>query len=201
MTPLERRILDISFRHELSHIGSCLTSAGIIDSIYARMGGRDKFVLSCGHAGLALYCVLEKYILGRNAEDMLIKHGIHPNLDLPNNIDCSTGSLGQGICIALGIALADRSRNVYCLLSDGEVAEGSVYEALNVVEKYHVDNLKVYINFNGYSAYDKVEVIRANKVHFINTKDHWFMKLFGQEAHYKILTQQEYYILLGEQSV
>lgn len=191
MTPLERRILDISYRHKLSHIGSCLTAVGTIDNIYQQMNhNRDKFVLSCGHAGVALYAVLEKYF-NYDAEKLFLASGVHPDRMVHPRIDCSTGSLGQGICIALGMALADRSRNVYCLLSDGELSEGSVYEALHTQSKYEVDNLYLYCNNNGWGAYDKTYGVFVNMKN-CDTSQHWFMQLYGQEAHYKILTQQEY---------
>ncbi len=79
-------------------------------------------------------------------------------------IDCSTGSLGQGLPIALGMAMADRSKNVYCLISDGEAAEGTIWEVANVMHKYSVSNLKVYLNYNGWSAYDEVKVDFINRV-------------------------------------
>ena len=194
MTTLERRILDLSYKHRLSHIGSCLTAVGIIDEIYSRKKPEEKFVLSCGHAGLALYVVLEKYF-NIDAEQLFLKHGVHPNRD--EYIDCSTGSLGQGLPIALGMAMADRTKNVYCLISDGECAEGSVYEALNVKEKYNVDNLIIYTNHNGYGAYDKISEGRWLDENTINTSNHWFMKLYGQEAHYKILNEEEYNELIN----
>ena len=191
MDDLEKRILELSFKHELSHIGSCLTSVGILDGIYSLKEDDEKCVLSCGHAGLALYVVLEKYF-GIDAEMLLKKHGVHPNRDLEYKIDCSTGSLGQGLPIALGMAIADRSKNVYCLISDGEAAEGSIYEALNTRSKYEIDNLIIYCNVNDYSAYDETTYLSIPDVNMEYTGDHWFMKKYGQEAHYKILNEVEY---------
>lgn len=157
MNTIENRILDISKRHGLSHLGSCLTAVKIIEEIYEEKQPQDRFVLSSGHAGLALYCVLEKY-LQVDAEELFEKHGVHPNRDLENGIHCSTGSLGQGLPIALGMALSDRSKTVYCLISDGECAEGSIWEALKAKRDLKVDNLKIYVNCNGYSAYDAVDL-------------------------------------------
>lgn len=157
MNTIENRILDISKRHGLSHLGSCLTAVKIIEEIYEEKQPQDRFVLSSGHAGLALYCVLEKY-LQVDAEELFKKHGVHPNRDLENGIHCSTGSLGQGLPIALGMALSDRSKTVYCLISDGECAEGSIWEALKAKRDLKVDNLKIYVNCNGYSAYDAVDL-------------------------------------------
>ena len=151
---LHKRITDISQKYGLIHVGSCLTAVDMIDEIYAEKKKDERFILSCGHAGLALYVVLEKYF-GVDAEKLYLKHGTHPCRD--QYIDCSTGSLGMGLIIAVGMALADRKKNVYCLLSDGECFEGSVWEAANVIRKYNVDNLRLYLNYNGWSAYDKVD--------------------------------------------
>ena len=107
MKPLHKRILELSFKHQLAHIGSCLSSADIIDAIYSVKRPQDKFILSCGHAAVALYCVLEKY-LGADAEALLEKHGVHPNRD--ELIDYSTGSLGHGIGAAVGMAMAQPDR-------------------------------------------------------------------------------------------
>ena len=150
---LKRRIIEISYRHKLSHLGSCLTAVDIIKDIYDTKKPDEKFVLSQGHAGLALYIILEKKY-GYTAESLLEVCGIHPDrLVAESCIDCSTGSLGQGLPIALGMALADRTKNVYCLISDGELSEGSIYEAFNVMKKLCVENLKVFINYNGYGGY------------------------------------------------
>jgi transketolase len=192
ITALERRILDLSYKHKLSHIGSCLTAVGIIDEIYAFKLPYEKFVLSCGHAGLALYVVLEKHNVA-NAEYLLEQCGVHPDRILGGGaIDCSTGSLGQGLPIALGMALANRDESVYCLVSDGECSEGSAWEAVNNAGKFNVENLKIYCNSNGFSAYDETFIFEDWPFQVIDTSRHWFMKLYGQEAHYKILNQQEY---------
>jgi len=154
MNQLHERIIEISKKHHLSHLGSNLTAVNIIDEIYRIKKDDEPFVLSAGHSGLALYVVLEKYYK-YYAEELYLKHGTHPHRD-NNKIYCSTGSLGMGLGIAVGMALADREKNVYCLISDGECFEGSIYEAANVIRKYNITNLKVYLNFNGWSAYDSV---------------------------------------------
>jgi len=157
MNQLHERIIEISKKHHLSHLGSSLTAVNIIDDIYQNRKVNEPFILSCGHAGLALYVVLEKYY-GFDAEKLYLKHGTHPHRDLEDKIYCSTGSLGMGLGIAVGMALADRSKNIYCLISDGEAFEGSIWEAANVIRRYKVTNLKIYCNWNGYSAYSDVEL-------------------------------------------
>jgi transketolase len=156
MNILHDRIIEISKKHHLSHNGSFLTSVNIIDEIYKIKKPDEPFILSAGHMSLGLYVVIEKYY-GIDAEHIYLKHGVHPERCEECKIYCSTGSLGNGISIACGMALADRTKNVYCLISDGESAEGIVYEVANVMRKYELTNLKVYCNYNGFSANDPVE--------------------------------------------
>ena len=95
----------------------------------------DIFVLSNGHAAYALYSVLEKYHPHVDADALVNKHGGHPNRDEENHIYCSAGSLGMGIMMAVGRAVANPSRKVHVMISDGESTEGSVWEALRYIEE------------------------------------------------------------------
>ena len=156
MTPTERRVIDITYQERLSHLSSTLSALPIIEEIYSLRKDDEVFILSNGHAGLALYVVLEKYH-GVDPVAMLHKHGIHPNRDLENHLYCSTGSLGSGLPIAVGHALANPNKNVYCMISDGEAAEGSIWEALRFIEDNKILNLHVYVNINGMGAYDMVD--------------------------------------------
>ena len=159
----KRRIVELSYKHKLSHIGSCITSLDIIKDIYDVKEDEDRFILSAGHAGLALYVVLEQREKDVDAEVLLTMFGVHPNRWLRYDIDCSTGSLGHGLGIAVGMALADKTRSVYCLVSDGEMAEGSIWEALRVASENKLKNLKISLNMNGYSGLgevDKAELLR-----------------------------------------
>lgn len=190
MNALHNRIIEISKKHNLSHLGSCLTAVNIISDIYFLKKEDEPFILSCGHSFLGLAVVLEQHY-GFDAEKLYLKHGTHPNRDLEDKIYCSTGSLGQGLGIALGMAMADRTKNVYCLISDGESFEGIVWEVANVIYKYEVDNLKVYCNWNGFGAYDKMEPGQEERLSQIfdwnikiirtNVEDYG---LTGQAAHY-----------------
>ena len=195
---LKRRIIDISYRHKLSHLGSCLTAVDIIDEIYSVKKTGEKFVLSSGHAGLALYCVIEKYE-GLDAEKIFKHHGVHPDRCKECHIDCSSGSLGHGLPIAVGMALADRSKNVYCLISDGECSEGSIWEGLRIADEQKLNNLKVYLNFNGWGAYKKIDryFLKLRLKNFFNveikeTDVEQLPFLKGQDAHYKVMNEEEY---------
>lgn len=154
---LRIRILELSFAANFSHLGSCLSAVDLVDAIYKVKKKNEIFILSNGHAGVAWYAVLEKYGYFKNPKT-INKLNIHPDRNIDHDIHVSTGSLGQGLPIALGMALADRKKNIYCMLSDGECTEGSIWEALRVAKEKKVHNLKIIINANGWSAYDKVDL-------------------------------------------
>lgn len=199
MSDLKKRILELSYKHKLSHIGSCLSAVSTIDKIYSIKGKDEPFILSNGHAGLALYVVLEKYE-GKDAEKLLLKHGVHPNRDMEDGIWASTGSLGHGLAIGVGMAFADRSRIVHIVTSDGECAEGSVWEALAIARKYQLENIRIAIIGNGYSAYDPVEIDdldgRINSFYpslMVKTNLYAYPDfLQGLEAHYHVMNEEEY---------
>ncbi len=154
---LRKRILELSFESDLSHLGSCLSAIDLIDAVYKVKKKDEEFILSNGHAGIAWYTVLEKYGYFKNSNTIKSLY-VHPDRNVKYGIHVSTGSLGQGLPIALGMALADRKKNVYCMISDGECTEGSIWEALRVASEYKVCNLKIIVNANGWSAYDKVDL-------------------------------------------
>lgn len=154
---LNKRLLKLLYDHNEEHIGSCFTCVNIIDNIYFKKDKNDIFILSNGHAAYALYSVLEKYYEDIDADKLVKKHGGHPNRDLDDKIFCSTGSLGSGIVIGVGMALANQDKKVYILISDGECAEGSVWEALRFIYEYKIENIEIHVNMNGYSCYDLID--------------------------------------------
>ena len=200
MVDLYQRIIDIAYKHKCSHLGSYFSAVEIINNIFEKKAKDDIFILSSGHAALALYAVLEKYYDYINAENLFDKHGGHPHRDELNHIYCSTGSLGMGITVAVGRALANKNRNVYVLLSDGECAEGSVWEALRFIKDNNVNNIKVYVNVNGYAAYDTVDVDYLEKrlriflpeINIIHTNVNQFSFLRGLNAHYHVMSKNDY---------
>jgi len=199
MVDLKKRILEIAYKHKLGHLGSYLSAAGIVDEIYKNKDKDDIFILSSGHAALALYAALEKYE-GKNAEELFLKHGGHPHRDEENGIYCSTGSLGLGITVAVGRALANKNRKVHVLISDGESAEGSVWEALRFIKESNLPNIEVYVNVNGYAAYDKVDVkylvdrlkvfLPTINIRYTSVNQYPFLR--GLNAHYHVMSEQDY---------
>ena len=119
---------------------------------------RDRFVLSKGHCAPALYAVLalRGYF---PTEDLKLLRSIkahlsgHPDMKHVPGVDMSTGSLGQGLSTAVGMALAAKLQNktyrTYAICGDGEIAEGQIWEAAMAAAKWHLDNLCVFVDVNG----------------------------------------------------
>lgn len=178
MNGLKKRILEISAKYNLSHIGSNLSAVNILDELDNKLDG--DVVLSAGHAGLALYVVWEHH-KGEDAEEVLKREGVHAPM---------FGSLGHGLPIALGMALAT-DRNVYCLTSDGEWCEGSMWETLRLAKELKAYNLKIVVNANGYGGMGKInrKNLKARIDSFGFPVDFRFTKnspLKGLEAHYTL---------------
>lgn len=199
---LKHIILDIAYKYNLGHLGSYFSSVDIIDSIYSNMDIDDIFILSSGHAALALYACNEKYF-GISAEEMFLKHGGHPHRDEANKIYCSTGSLGLGITVAIGRALANPNITIYVLISDGECEEGSVWEALKLIDDLDIKNIQVSVNINGYSAYKEINseklvkklqafLPRPSQLLMYMTSVEQFSFLKGLNAHYHIMKDNDY---------
>lgn len=196
---LERRLLDIAYKHKLGHLGSYFSSLPIVNEIYSKMGKDDIFILSSGHAALSMYVCIEKY-KEKNAEDLFLKHGGHPHRDEENGIYCSTGSLGLGLCIALGRAIANKNRKVWVLISDGESAEGSIWEALKTIYEEKIDNIEVFVNINGLCAYKEVDTSYMESrlksflpninLRFTSVERFPFLK--GLNAHYHVMKEENY---------
>ena len=200
------RILELSFRHKLAHLGSCLTMFPLLEHIYATKAPGDLVVLSAGHTGVAQYVALERQGTGIDAEQLVSDFGVHPSRDPSRGLHVSSGSLGSAFLVAVGLALAKRDRTVYCLLSDGECAEGTVWEGLAFAKRHDLRNLAVQVNANGFSAYDAVDrddlKLRLLSfcpwavVHFTENPD--FPHLRGLEGHYHLLKSEAEKKALGE---
>ena len=173
LTPrnLRRLILEESRRADVGHIGSALSIVDILVALYggvlrgsgvagSSVAGRDRVVLAKGHAALALYGAL--YLTGWLTRAELATYcddgsalGVHPSHTLPG-VDFSTGSLGQGLCVGAGAALAARlqgdDRRVFVLLSDAECNEGSTWEAAMFASHHRLGGLAAIVDWNGQQA-------------------------------------------------
>lgn len=160
--------MDAVFSAASGHIGGSLSVADILTVLYfhtmkvdpeaPQAPDRDRLVLSKGHTTPALYATLalkgyfpvEELKLFRSVEG---HYSGHPDMVHVPGVDMSTGSLGQGISAAVGMALAGqmdrKDHRIYAVLGDGEVEEGQVWEAAMAAAKYHLDNLCAVVDVNG----------------------------------------------------
>lgn len=199
MVNLKKRIAEIAYKNKLGHLGSYLSSVEIVDEIYSKMNKDDIFILSSGHASLAMYVCIEKHF-GIDAEMLFLKHGGHPHRDEENKIHCSTGSLGLGLPIALGRALANPNRKVWVLVSDGEAAEGSIWESLKTIQELNINNIEVFVNINGLCAYKEVDMdymttrlkafLPRIELRYTTVEQYPFLK--GLNAHYHVMSEENY---------
>ncbi len=165
---IRRLVVQQSRRAGVGHIGSALSVADIIAVLYSGVlqgvgsedADRDRFILSKGHAALALYAALHlRGFLDTGAlntycaDDSLL--GVHPDHRL-QGVDLSTGALGHGLSVGAGSALGARlqgsNSRTYVLLSDAELNEGSVWEAVMFAGHHRIDNLVAIVDANGQQA-------------------------------------------------
>lgn len=159
--------IEMLFKAGSGHPGGSLSIADILAVLYVdkmkfdprnpNLEDRDRFVLSKGHASAALYSTLavmgffpvEKLDTFRKIDSFLQGH---PDMKHTPGVDMTTGSLGQGISAACGMALAaklsQRQNRVYAIIGDGELEEGEVWEALMFANQYKLSNLTVILDFN-----------------------------------------------------
>lgn len=162
-----RRILDVSQQVTALHVAPAFSCLEMVDLIYhglMRRGTKgkspDTFLMSKGHGCLAQYVILEDLgILTRADLDRYCTSagqlGAHPDYGVPG-IEASTGSLGHGMGIATGMAYADKiqgnDRLVYVVLSDGEMQEGSTWEAMMMAANLGLGNLLAFLDLNGFQS-------------------------------------------------
>ena len=166
-TSIRRRIIRMLYAARSGHPGGSLSIVEVLTALYfhamdynprqPRWPGRDRLVLSKGHAAPALYAALmEAGFLDEKLEGQLRKFGSplqgHPDRKRCPGVDMSSGSLGQGLSVANGMALAarhlKRGNRVYCILGDGEIQEGQVWEAAMTAAHYRLDNLCAVVDYN-----------------------------------------------------
>ena len=177
---VRRGIVDSIHAAKAGHPGGSLSIADLLTYLYfdkmnvdpanPKMADRDRLVLSKGHAAPALYSVLahrgffpvEELITLRKADSRLQGH---PDMKNIPGVDMSSGSLGQGISCAVGMALSAKhfgdSYRVYTILGDGECEEGQVWEAAMFAGNKGLSNLTAYVDFNGFQIDGSVEEVNS----------------------------------------
>lgn len=168
-----KRILEISQQVSALHIGSAYSCTEIVDAIYfnlMRGAGSpdcpDTFIMSKGHGCMIQYVILESLgVLSRKDIDQYCKTGgilgCHPDYGNPG-ITASTGSLGHGLSMSVGMALAEKAQKqggmIYCVLSDGELQEGSTWEATMMASSLFLDNLIAFVDNNDFQSLGRTSV-------------------------------------------
>lgn len=168
-----KRILEISQQVQALHIGSAYSCTEIVDAIYfgmmkhdAKGQSPDTFLMSKGHGCMIQYVILEELgVLTRQDMDLYCKAGgrlgCHPDYGNPG-IAASTGALGHGLSMATGMAYAEKSRKgigtVYCVLSDGELQEGSTWEATLMASSLKINNLIAFVDNNDFQSLGRTSV-------------------------------------------
>ena len=172
---IRRKVVEMTSVSGASHVGSCLSIADILAVLYVDVlnfdagnpdwSERDRFILSKGHAAAALYATLSEVDILTDEElkthcgdgSRLMGHASH---HLPG-VEFSTGSLGHGLPVAGGMALADKldnnPRKMYALLSDGECDEGSNWEAIMFAGFHNLGNLTAIVDYN------KIQSLKSTK--------------------------------------
>lgn len=163
---VRRDVLKMVHRAKASHVGSCFSVADILAVLYGRVmrvdaadahaADRDRFILSKGHAAAALYATLAQVGLIAHADLSSYGSDLSPYMTHAshkiNGVEFSSGSLGHGLPFGVGKALAAKRRaatwRVFVLLSDGEMDEGSNWEALMFAAHHRLDNLVAIIDYN-----------------------------------------------------
>ena len=177
---IRRHIIEMTTEAGSGHPGGSLSGVEILTTLYfyamnvdpqkPHWENRDRFVLSKGHAAPLLYAVLaEKGYFPKEELLKLRKFGAmlqgHPDMKGTPGVDMSTGSLGQGLSCANGMALAakldGKPYSVFALLGDGECQEGQIWEAAMTAAHYKVDNITVFVDHNGLQIDGPVEKVKS----------------------------------------
>lgn len=164
---LRKETLKLIYSEKEGHLGSSFSIIEILVSLYGAkpfyngiLKKEDKFILSKGHGCVPYYLLLRE----RGYSPKIFSH---PEIDLENGISCTTGSLGHGFPIGVGMAFAKKMKNekgrIYVLMGDGECQEGTTWESLLQVSQHNLDNLTVIIDYNKLQILDKVENILSIK--------------------------------------
>ena len=199
---IRENILKLTYSANSSHVGSSLSIVDILVVVYLKFINFEKknfniFILSKGHACLALYCILyEKNKISKKTlesfgknNSLLMSHASHK---VPG-VHFSTGSLGHGLPVAAGVALANKikktNKRVIVLLSDGELNEGSNWESLLFASHNNLNNLTIIIDYNKIQSLDfvkntlKIEPLKKKLISFgcsVNEVDgHNYLKIFN----------------------
>ncbi|MFH1850459.1 MAG: transketolase [archaeon] len=153
---LRKDSLDLACKNNDGHIAPAFSTVEILVALYEQKRDDDRIILSKGHGCLSLYCILRHK--GHNP-----RYSGHPDIDPENGLACTTGSLGHGLPIGVGMAFAKKCKNepgqVFVVMGDGECQEGSIWESANLARKYRLGNLTVIVDNNNLQALSTITEI------------------------------------------
>ena len=207
-TAIRVHVLRMVHRANASHVGSCLSMADILAVLYGCVlrvdpawpdwPDRDRFILSKGHAGAAVYAVLaERGFFPKEWLDIYCQDGSklagHITSHGVPGVEVSTGSLGHGLSIGCGMALAGkrdgRDSRVVVLLSDGELDEGSNWEAILFAPQHKLDNLVAIVDYNKIQGVGRIEdVLDLNPLATKWSAFQWSVREIDGHSHEGILS-------------
>jgi len=164
---LRRKIIEKGYQYKHGHYGSSMSCVDTVAYLYRKvMKPNDIFIMSKGHGAPALHVILEE-------RGLKPKWTIHLELNEKEGVMATSGSLGNGLSIAIGRAYAKKLKNkgnVYCLLGDGEMQEGIIWESLNIGKRFNLDNLFVLIDWNKYQAITSIKEVMGEDYHTLKKK-------------------------------
>lgn len=190
---LRKRIFTVAYSGGMGHLASCFSAVEIIytlivkgamkcDSKNPTFVNRDRFVLSKGHGGLALYTALEMagFISKEDVDSYLKENAViggEPNIGDTVGIEASTGSLGHGLSMAVGMAIAQKldgkGARTFCLIGDGESQEGTIWEAAMAASSFELENLVGILDCNALQKSSRID----ETMKYISWEEKW--KAFG----------------------
>ncbi len=175
---LRKKIIKMKYESQEGHLGSALSCIDILNVLYSKILGidpknpldenRDRFILSKGHASAALFAVLaQRGFFPEEALDTYCKNGSklagHPTRGCVPGVESSTGALGHGLPMGAGMAVAGKNDKknyrVFVLMSDGEMDEGTTWEAALFSAHHKLDNLTVIIDYNKWQAFGRTNEV------------------------------------------
>ena len=181
-TEMRMKVVDMIYKAQSGHPGGSLSAADFMTACYfeymnvdpknPQWEDRDRMVLSKGHVCPIQYpCLGTLGFFPEEELDTLRQEGSklqgHPSMNKCPGIDISTGSLGQGLACAVGMALAGKMNHkdykVFSVVGDGEAQEGEIWEAANTAHKYQLDNLIVFMDYNGLQIDGPCDQVMPNR--------------------------------------
>ena len=172
---LRKKIIEMHFVAKSSHIGTALSEIDLLTYLFGYfLKQEDRFVLSKGHGASGVYATLDYFsLMQKGMIETYYQDGTklaaHPSPLALEHMPVATGSLGHGLSVAAGMALGSRlsgtNKKVACLISDGELNEGSIWEAALFSGHHKLSNLSVLVDFNGLQGFGKTtEVLNPEPV-------------------------------------